>query len=227
MPSWNILSPLRRGWFSGSAWARAWCPCFHCGTACPSAQHKGHARLPAAPFASKAMATKPQPGMQSLPRRKRLPQQGQPHMAQLTGHRKTLHQHRAETSSPPEWGTDPLYGGNGSTHPWVKSPAAKELATDPSTLHPLKLGSAQYLGSSALPVIQSSWHSYEVHHSSFQPHAAQGKRHESGCPCLLRWCGCRSSLGVHGLRAGICTAGVQTGHGGINVLQENTSMELN
>lgn len=41
----------------------------------PSAQHKGHAQLsflPSVPFASKATATKPQPGMQSLPRRKRL-----------------------------------------------------------------------------------------------------------------------------------------------------------
>lgn len=63
VPFWKVLSTPRRGW------ARAWCPCPQQGTASPSAQ------LPTVPFASKAMATKPQPGMQPLPRRTRLPWQ--------------------------------------------------------------------------------------------------------------------------------------------------------
>lgn len=107
-------------------------------TAGPSAQRKGRTRLPAAPAASKATATKCQPGTQPLPRREGLTEGSHIRPSSPCTTKPSLHQRYTGTSSPVRLGTHPATGSNG-----YKSPAARELVPDLSTPHPLKLGLAQ------------------------------------------------------------------------------------
>lgn len=119
----------------------------------------------------------------------------------------------------------PLHGGN--MHPWVKSPAAEELAQGPSTLHPLKLGFAQNIPPSLIQEQLAVTQGITAPFGHTLQRADGGSPGHPWLPQPARMARCRSSLGVHGSQAGICTAGVRTGHSDINLLPENTARQLN